>query len=165
MAKRNKQSLANQSTGKTFLTSGSAHNSKRIVLVGGCFDILHYGHIYFLKKAKALGDYLIVALESDQNITRMKGKKRPIHGQKERKEMLESLSFVDQVIILADKMNDQDYLKFVKIISPQIIAATTGDPILAKKQKQAEVVKAKLVKIPKITSPSTSQIAKLLKID
>jgi rfaE bifunctional protein nucleotidyltransferase chain/domain len=135
------------------------------VLVGGCFDILHYGHIHFLKKAKALGDYLIVALESDKNIKRLKGKNRPIHDQYQRREMLESLHFVDRVIILADKMDDEDYEKLVKIISPQIIAVTAGDPIVSKKRKQAEKIGAKVIEIPKIKTPSTTQIAKLLKIE
>jgi len=137
----------------------------KVVLVGGCFDILHYGHIYFLRRAKALGNYLIVALESDKNIKRLKGKKRPIHSQYRRREMLESLSFIDQVIVLKDEMKDKDYQKLVKIINPQVIAVTKGDPMLVKKQKQAKIVGAKLVEIPKIKSPSTSQIAKLLKLE
>ena len=135
------------------------------VLVGGAFDILHYGHIHFLKKAKALGDYLIVALESDKKIKRLKVEKRPIHGQSQRREMLESLHFVDQVIVLADEMKDKDYAKLVKIVNPQIIAITKGDPIIEKKRKQAQEIGAKLIEIPKINVPSTSQIAKLLKID
>jgi rfaE bifunctional protein nucleotidyltransferase chain/domain len=148
---KDKQSLASQSPGK--------------VLVGGAFDILHYGHIHFLKKAKALGDYLIVALESDKNIKRLKGEKRPIHGQSQRREMLESLRFVDQVIVLADEMKDKDYAKLVKILSPHVIAVTEGDPILSKKRKQAKAVGAKLVEISKIKVPSTTQIAKLLKLE
>ncbi|MCX6704127.1 MAG: adenylyltransferase/cytidyltransferase family protein [Candidatus Woesebacteria bacterium] len=135
------------------------------VLVGGAFDILHYGHIHFLKKAKALGDYLIVALESDKNIKRLKGEKRPIHGQSQRREMLESLRFVDQVIVLADEMKDKDYAKLVKIVSPHVIAVTVGDPILSKKRKQAKEIGAKIVEISKIKVPSTTQIAKLLKLE
>jgi FAD synthetase len=135
------------------------------VLVGGAFDILHYGHIHFLKRAKALGDYLIVALESDKNIKRLKGEKRPIHGQSQRREMLESLRFVDQVIVLADEMKDKDYAKLVKIVSPHVIAVTVGDPILSKKRKQAKEIGAKIVEISKIKVPSTTQIAKLLKLE
>jgi len=76
---------------------------KKKVLVGGCFDILHYGHIHFLKNARALGDYLVIALESDKNIKRIKGSFRPIHDQDKRREILESLNFVDEVIILKDE--------------------------------------------------------------
>jgi len=137
----------------------------KVVLVGGCFDILHYGHIHFLKHAKALGNYLIVALESDKNIKRLKGKKRPIFDQNCRREMLESLRFVDRIIILGGVMKDEDYMKMVKIICPQVIAVTKGDPMLSKKKMQARAVGAKLVEIPKIKVPSTTQIARLLKLE
>ena len=135
------------------------------VLVGGCFDILHYGHIHFLKKAKALGNYLIVALESDQNIKKHKGNGRPIHSLTQRREMLESLNFVNEVISLPDSMTDNDYWNLVKSVKPQIIAVTKGDPILSKKQKQADKVGAKLIEIEKIKVPSTSQIIKILGIE
>lgn len=133
---------------------------KNKVLVGGCFDILHYGHIKFLKKAKKLGDYLVVALESDVNVKRLKGKGRPYHSQKQRKEMLLSLKFVDEVIILKDKMTDTDYLNLVKRIKPSIIAITKDDPIANKKSIQAKEVGAYLVKILKTKSPSTTKILK-----
>jgi rfaE bifunctional protein nucleotidyltransferase chain/domain len=140
-------------------------NAKCVVLVGGCFDILHFGHIQFLKKAKALGDYLVVALEADINIRRMKGEKRPIFGQNERREMLMSLKFVDEVIILKDEMADQDYIDLVTRVRPFTIAVTEYDPIIDKKRKQAESVGAKLVEIPRLSVPSTSQILKILKIE
>jgi FAD synthetase len=143
----------------------SKTKSNGVVLVGGVFDILHYGHIQFLKKAKAFGNYLIVALESDKNVKRLKGKKRPIHNQNQRREMLESLHFVDRVIILKDKMKDEDYQKLVKILSPRVIAVTKGDPIIEKKRRQAEEIGAELIEISKIKSSSTSQIARLLKIE
>jgi FAD synthetase len=135
------------------------------VLVGGCFDILHYGHIYFLKQARALGDNLIVAIESDKNIRKLKGKNRPIQNQNQRKEILESLKFVDKAIILPNEMKDKNYFKFVETIKPQIIAVTKGDPLLIKKQDQAESIGAKVVEIAKIKAPSTSQIAKILEVE
>lgn len=135
------------------------------VLVGGCFDFIHYGHISFLKQAKAHGDVLVVALESDENVRRVKGDTRPIHAQRERKEMLESLSFVDEVIELAPMNSDADYFELIKHLRPSIIAVTQGDPILDKKRKQAALVSAALVIIPKIHTPSTSQLAKLLDLE
>src|SRR4030042_5956692 len=143
----------------------SKKEKAKVVLVGGCFDMLHYGHIHFLKKARALGNYLVVALESDKNIKRLKGKKRPIHDQNQRREMLESLHFVDQVRVLADKSNDKDDEKLVKIVNPQLIAVTSGDPIIEKKRKQAEEVGASLIEIPRIKVASKTQIAKLRKTD
>ena len=139
--------------------------SKKIVLVGGCFDLLHYGHISFLKQAKALGDYLIVALEADQNVRFAKGDNRPIHSQQQRKEMLTSLSFVDEVIPLPPMNQDFQYFNLVEKIHPQIIAITEGDPVVDKKLKQAEQVGAKLVVIPRVHTPSTSQLAKLLDLE
>jgi rfaE bifunctional protein nucleotidyltransferase chain/domain len=138
---------------------------KKIVLVGGCFDLLHYGHISFLKQAKALGDYLVVALESDENVKRMKGDARPIHTQAQRKEMLESLSVVDEVIVLPTMHGDRDYYELVRRIKPSVIAVTEGDRALVKKREQAEEVGARLVEIPKIHTPSTSQLAKLLGLE
>ena len=135
------------------------------VLVGGCFDILHFGHISFLKQAKALGDHLVVALESDENVRRLKNEHRPIHTQQQRREMLEALSFVDEVIELPPMTTDQEYFNFVTKLSPAVIAVTEGDPILAKKQLQATIVGAQLVVIPKIHTPSTSQLAKLLGLE
>lgn len=140
-------------------------SKRKIVLAGGAFDILHYGHIYFLKKAKALGSYLIVAIESDKRIRDLKGPGRPIHSQKQRKEILESLKFVDKVIILKDKMVDEDYINMVKKIRPSIIAVTKNDPILPKKENQAKLVGGYVVEIPGIKTHSTSQIAKLLKME
>jgi rfaE bifunctional protein nucleotidyltransferase chain/domain len=139
--------------------------AKKKVLVGGCFDILHYGHIHFLKNAKRLGDFLVVALESDKNIKRLKGSGRPFHNQKKRKEILESLSFVDEVIILGPKMTDQNYKKMVQRVGPSVIAVTQGDPVLAKKKAHAKLIGAKVVEVSKIKSPSTSQIAKILGVE
>lgn len=134
----------------------------KIVLVGGCFDILHLGHIHFLKKAKSLGDYLVVALESDKNIKRLKGKGRPFNNQKQRKEILESLRFVDEVAILKDRMTDKDYMNLVTKIKPSIIAITKGDPIKKLKQKQAERVGAKVLEIKKIPFISSSLLSKII---
>lgn len=139
--------------------------TKKVVLVGGCFDLLHYGHISFLKQAKSSGDYLVVALESDENVRRMKGDTRPIHIQKERKEMLEALSFVDEVIALPPMRGDRDYYEFVRAMRPAVIALTEGDPQKVKKSEQAHEIGATIIEIPKIHTPSTSQLAKLLGLE
>jgi rfaE bifunctional protein nucleotidyltransferase chain/domain len=136
-----------------------------IVLVGGCFDLLHYGHITFLKEAKKLGDHLIVLLESDENVRKMKGEARPIHSQKQRKKMLESLSCVDEVISLPPMEGDRDYDELVRNLKPSVIAITEGDVHKVKKSEQAQEIGAKLVIIPKIHTPSTSQLAKLLDLE
>lgn len=138
---------------------------KKIVLVGGCFDLLHFGHISFLKDARALGDLLYVALESDENVRRMKGASRPIHTQLQRKVMLEALSCVDEVIMLTPMKSDAEYASLVAHVHPNVIAITEGDSMENKKREHAKTIQAEIVVIPKIHTPSTSQLAKLLNLD
>lgn len=140
-------------------------NDKRIVLVGGCFDFIHLGHIRFLKEAKKHGNHLLIALESDENVRRRKGDNRPIHSQEQRKEILESLSFVDEVLALSTMTTNEEYYNLVTRIKPSVIAVTEGDPYTTNKQKQAGAVGAKLVVIPKLHTPSTSQLTKLLGLE
>ncbi|MDH3973191.1 MAG: D-glycero-beta-D-manno-heptose 1-phosphate adenylyltransferase [Deltaproteobacteria bacterium] len=71
----------------------------KIVFTNGCFDILHVGHVRYLREAKALGDYLVIALNSDSSVRGLKGSKRPIVTQTERAEVLASLESVDFVTI------------------------------------------------------------------
>jgi len=136
-----------------------------VVLVGGCFDILHFGHISFLKHAKSYGNYLIVALLSDENVRKTKGASRPIHTQQQRKEMLEALSFVDEIILLPPMHRSEEYLALIKQIKPDIIAVTRGDPLTERKKAQAIQVGATIASIEKVHTPSTSQLAKLLGLE
>jgi rfaE bifunctional protein nucleotidyltransferase chain/domain len=135
------------------------------VLVGGCFDLLHYGHTEFLREAKTHGEYLVVALESDENVRHMKGDSRPIHTQLQRKAMLESLRYVDEVLMLPTMKTDADYEKLVTDVHPSVIAVTEGDPMIAKKQHHASSIGATVAVIPKVHTPSTSQLAKLLNLE
>ncbi len=111
--------------------------TKKTVLVGGCFDLLHYGHVQFLKKAKEQGDFLTVALESDQFIKEIK-KRIPIHDQKQRAKILETLDFVDLVILLPRLRTYEEYFNLVKAVRPAIIAVTAGDTQIENKTKQAK---------------------------
>ena len=69
------------------------------VFTNGCFDILHAGHIDYLEKSRALGNKLIVGINSDESVRKLKGLSRPINNQEDRKKMLEALRCVDEVII------------------------------------------------------------------
>ena len=71
-----------------------------VIFTNGCFDILHIGHVKLLKYAKSLGSRLIVGINSDCSVKRLKGSSRPINNLNNRKELLESLSCVDEVISL-----------------------------------------------------------------
>lgn len=136
---------------------------RKIVLAGGCFDILHIGHLAFLKKAKREGDILFVFLESDWNIKKMKGKNRPLNSQKDRSHLLSFFDFVDYVVILAKMTKDKDYDHLVAQIKPAIIATVYGDPNLKHKKRQAKMIGAKVVFVlKKIPNQSTSNLAKLI---
>lgn len=82
----------------------------RRVVVNGTFDILHSGHLALLNYARSLGDYLIVAIDSDQRVKKLKGSSRPINTQQERQEMLSNLRAVDEVKIFE---TDQDLIDIV----------------------------------------------------
>ena len=138
----------------------------KIVLIGGCFDVIHLGHITFLEKAKNKGDILIVLLESDENIKKNKGTTRPINSQKNRAILLTKLKMVDYVVKLPNITNGKDYLKIVKQIRPTIIAVSENDKNLINKKNQAEQVGAKLVKVTKlIPHQSTSRIIEIITQD
>lgn len=75
---------------------------KRIVLANGCFDLIHVGHIRYLKESKAQGDVLVVALNSDSSIHKLKGKGRPILNEEERVEIISSFYFVDYITVFEE---------------------------------------------------------------
>lgn len=112
---------------------------KRIALVGGCFDIFHYGHLIFLRKARETGDSLVVLLESDKFI-KQKKKKNPTHTQQERAEILAALSYVDYVVLLPFLSTSDRYMNIVKTLDPAIIAVTEGDKKMELKKSQAKGV-------------------------
>jgi len=85
------------------LISPSVREKKKIVFTNGCFDILHRGHIYYLSKAAELGDVLVVGLNSDASVTRLKGAGRPVNNQEARAEVLGALAFVDYIIVFEEE--------------------------------------------------------------
>lgn len=135
--------------------------NKVIVLVGGCFDILHVGHIEFFKEAKKQGDCLIILLESDESIKKIKGKNRPINAQEDRAKVLEALNEVDYVVNLPPLETNNKYDDLIFKIKPSIIATTKGDPHRAHKERQAKMINGKVVDvIDRISKESTSDLAK-----
>ncbi len=75
---------------------------KKIVFTNGCFDLLHIGHIRYLKKAKTLGDILILGLNTDSSVQKLKGNSRPILPEKERAEILEALEMIDYIVFFKE---------------------------------------------------------------
>lgn len=129
---------------------------KRIIFTNGCFDILHKGHIIYMKKAKKLGGILIVGMNSDDSARRLKGKDRPINNQESRAAVLASLEFVDYVITF-----DEDTpFNLIKDIKPDVLVKG-GD------YKIEEIVGREFAKevkiIPFVKDYSTSNIIKAIK--
>lgn len=142
-----------------FLHNFLKEQNKTLVLTGGCFDILHIGHISLFENAKKYGDSLVVLLESDTSISKWKGTDRPLHTQQQRAEVLSAIKFVDFIIMLPDTMTNESYDTLVKALQPDIIATTENDPGIIHKERQAKLVNAHLFFVNKIIKNiSTSRI-------
>jgi rfaE bifunctional protein nucleotidyltransferase chain/domain len=89
---------------------------KRLVLTNGCFDILHVGHIRYLQEAKSLGDLLVVGVNSDDSVRRLKGEGRPLMTQEERAEIVAALEVVDYVVIFEEDTAE----KLVSALRPDL---------------------------------------------
>ncbi len=136
----------------------SALPSQSMVLVGGCFDLFHYGHLVFLRAAKDAGDHLIVALESDDFIRKRKNR-HPVHTQDQRAQILAELQVVDEVLLLPLLADDKAYAKMVHTVYPAMIGVTEDDPYLANKQAQAEEIGATVMTLtPMVESFSSTAI-------
>ncbi len=91
--------------------------SKKIVFTNGCFDILHLGHVDYLRKARDLGDVLIVGLNTDASVSRIKGPLRPVQDEKSRAELMASLAFVDAVVLF----DEPTPYHLIKQVQPDIL--------------------------------------------
>lgn len=117
---------------------------KTVVFTNGCFDIIHAGHIRYLKKAKALGDILVIGLNSDASVKKIKGDKRPIVSQKERAEVLSAMEMVDYIVIF----NEPTPIRLIKAIQPDVLVK--GADWKEKEIVGADVVKAKGGRVARI---------------
>ncbi len=102
---------------KKVLTDARSKGNK-IVFTNGCFDVLHLGHVTYLREAKRLGDLLVVALNSDSSVTAIKGPQRPIVPEQERAAVVAALEAVDYVTVFQE---DTPY-KLIELLQPDIIA-------------------------------------------
>lgn len=99
------------------ILKGNKKKYKKVVFTNGCFDLLHRGHIEYLKKARSLGDVLVVGLNSDASVRRLKGRGRPIMFQDDRAKILASLEFVDFIIIF----NEDTPFNLISQLEPDIL--------------------------------------------
>jgi FAD synthetase len=137
------------------VTPKLVESMKRRVLVGGCFDIFHFAHLDFLKKSKAFGDNLVVALESDEFIRTRKGRE-PFHDVQKRASLLAELECVSLVVILPLLTSDQQYLEMVESLRPSVMSLTDGDPQLDNKTKHAQSVGATIKVVPLLPNFSST---------
>jgi len=99
------------------ILSAERSKGKRIVFTNGCFDILHVGHVAYLSKARRLGDVLVVGLNSDSSVKKIKGEDRPINKESDRAKVLSSLYFVDYVT----SFNETTPENLIKKVKPDIL--------------------------------------------
>jgi D-beta-D-heptose 7-phosphate kinase/D-beta-D-heptose 1-phosphate adenosyltransferase len=135
---------------------------KKVVFTNGCFDILHKGHVYLLKRAKKLGDILIVGLNSDSSVKRIKGEKRPIFSVRDRAFVLSSIDVVDYIVIF----NEDTPLKVIKAIEPDVLVkGADWDKKSIVGREIVESLGGRVVRIPVLKGFSTtSVIEKLLRL-
>ena len=108
---------------------------QRLVLVTGVFDVLHQEHINFLKKAKLIGDVLLVGLETDERVQKIKGDGRPVNRQSERVTNLEQIDLADLVFVLPKKFEtDDEHEILIKQLKPMVLAVSSQTPFITKKQ-------------------------------
>jgi D-beta-D-heptose 7-phosphate kinase/D-beta-D-heptose 1-phosphate adenosyltransferase len=133
---------------------------KRLVFTNGVFDILHVGHVRYLAQARELGDALVVAINSDASVRKLKGEARPLVNQNERAEVLSALSSVDYVTVFDD-------------ISPRPLIAKLLPDVLVKGgdyaldqihgRQEVEAAGGRVVSLPFVEGSSTSQIIERMK--
>ena len=134
--------------------------SNRIVFTNGCFDILHVGHIHTLKEALKLGDKLIVGVNSDQSVKRLKGEERPLINEHDRAELIASMAVVDAVVIF-----DEDTpLSLIKATIPDVLVK--GGDWRVEEIVGGELVRqagGDVVSIPFVSNQSSTQIIQKIK--
>jgi D-glycero-beta-D-manno-heptose 1-phosphate adenylyltransferase len=134
---------------------------KKIVATNGCFDLLHVGHVRYLRTARALGDVLIVGINGDESVRGLKGPSRPLNNQKDRAELLAALDSVDLVTIFPEERAT----KFLELAEPAVYVKG-GDykqeTLNAEERRALEKVGAKIEIVPLEKGYSTSELIERL---
>ena len=103
----------------------SERSQKKIVFTNGCFDILHIGHVRYLQEARSLGDCLVVGLNSDASVKRLKGESRPVQCEEDRGEVLAALECVDYVVLFGEDTPQ----KLIEAVKPNILVKGGDWPV------------------------------------
>jgi len=99
------------------ITAGLRAAGKKVVFTNGCFDLLHLGHVDYLEKARNLGDFLVVGVNTDASVSALKGPSRPVSPEISRTRVLASLAFVDMVVLFGEETP----LELIKALKPDIL--------------------------------------------
>ena len=129
--------------------------NKKVVFTNGCFDILHLGHKTYLNQSKALGDFLIVAINSDESVKLLKGDDRPINNQELRSKNLMNLECVDEVVVFSEETP----LKLIEFLLPDVL--TKGGDYNHKNIVGSNIVEkngGKVILLPYLKGYSTTTI-------
>jgi D-beta-D-heptose 7-phosphate kinase/D-beta-D-heptose 1-phosphate adenosyltransferase len=132
----------------------------RLVLTNGCFDLLHAGHIMLFSASKQLGDILIVAIDDDESVKKLKGSGRPVLNAKERSRILSALDAVDYVVVFSS----QELIKLIEIIQPDVL--TKGSNYTTTQvfgREHVEALGGKVVLIPVTEDISSTRIIDTIK--
>ncbi len=127
----------------------------RIVFTNGCFDLLHRGHVYYLSRAREMGDVLVVGLNSDGSVTRLKGDGRPVNSEQARAEVLGALGMVDYIILFGEDTP----LELIITVKPDILVKG-GDYKVEDIVGYREVISwgGKVITIPTLEGYSTTSL-------
>ncbi|MGB0931809.1 MAG: D-glycero-beta-D-manno-heptose 1-phosphate adenylyltransferase [Chitinophagales bacterium] len=128
---------------------------RKIVFTNGCFDLIHKGHIHTLAKARALGDLLIVGLNSDASVKRLKGESRPIQSENNRALILAAMIFVDAVVIF----EEDTPFNLIELVQPDVLVK--GGDYQKHEVVGADIVEAKggeVILIPFVEGHSTTKL-------
>jgi len=135
---------------------------KIIVWTNGCFDILHEGHVNYLKKAKQLGDYLVVGLNSDDSVRKLKGPRRPVRPEQARAEILSSIKFIDYLLVFPETSVE----KYLSALEPDIYVKAedyTLKSINQEERKAVENYRGQIKFIPIEEKISSTEIIETIK--
>jgi D-glycero-beta-D-manno-heptose 1-phosphate adenylyltransferase len=130
-------------------------DGKQLVFTNGCFDLLHPGHVRYLEQARALGDALVVALNSDRSVRAIKGEGRPILSQRERAEVLAALESVDYVTVF----DEETPRELVAALLPDILVKGGDWPVeQIVGREEVEAAGGKVLSLPYVEGSSTTDI-------
>lgn len=137
---------------------------RKVVFTNGCFDLLHHGHVKLLEEARRHGDFLIVGINSDESVSRIKGPGRPILSQEQRSRVLKALSSVDLVVVFGDEKDEDTPVRLIEAIRPDCL-------VKGGEYEESRIVGAKfvrsyggeVVRVPLVEGVSTSSIVEHVK--